>query len=867
MDKHVHPLLFAGVFALVQFTGSLALAADDLYITEYIEGSSNNKALEFYNDTGASIDLTPYVVEFYFNGNPTSTNMVDLAGTVADQEVFVLAQSLANATILAAADQVNGGSWFNGDDAVVLRNSGVIVDVIGQVGFDPGSQWGTGDTSTQNNTLRRLETVTGGDTNDSDIFDPSLEWVGFPQDNADGLGFYPGTGGGGPQTLAICEIQGAGHLSPFDGQSVQSTGIVVASDFLGYYLQSAGSCDGDDNTSDGIFVFTNGGHTVSVGDELMVSGTVSEFIPGGASSNNLSITEIVGPTEVLLSAGNALPAPALIGAGGRTPPAQIIDNDNFTVFDPAEDGIDFYETFEGMRVTAVAARAVSATSRFNEIYAVVDDGVDATRLNARGGITIAPDDFNPERVQIQFDDDLTPGFVEQVNTGDFLGDVIGVVSYSFGNTEILVTEPFVSMPGNLTAQSSSLTSDGEHLTIASYNVLNLDPKVEDPALTEDGLDDVDDDVGDGRFDAIAAHIVNNLNAPDIVALQEVQDSDGAELTGVTDSALTLSTLTDAIATAGVADYVGFDLPPMDLTDGGQPGGNIRVAYLYRSSRVAPIAGSTLRLLDPDLSNGNAFEASRKPLAVDFMFNGQPVALVNVHFSSKGGSSPLFGALQPPVNGRVDLREDQAEVVNEYVTARLDTGVPVVVLGDMNEFFFEAPLAALKGDPAVLSNLTETLSDLERYTFVFDGNSQALDHALVSDDLAGDAQYEVVHVNSEFAGLATRASDHDPMLVRLAFIDGDGDGVTDTADNCLGNANPTQQDDDADGFGNLCDGDFNNDCTVNFLDLAEMKTGFFMPGETDMDGNGTTDFTDLAIFKSVFLMAPGPSGVPNVCDAL
>ncbi len=865
MNKHVHSWRHASAFVLALLTGSVAWAADELYITEYIEGSSNNKALEFYNNTGSSIDLTPYTVEFYFNGNPVSTGMVDLVGAIADGEVFVLAQSAANAAILAVADQVNGGSWFNGDDAVVLRNNGAIVDVIGQVGFDPGSQWGAGDTSTQNNTLRRLETVTDGDTDDTDVFDPALEWVGFAQDNSDGLGFYPGTGGGGPMALAICEIQGAGHISAFDGQSVETTGIVVASDFLGYYLQSATSCDADEDTSDGIFVFTNGGHSVSVGDELMVSGTVSEFIPGGASSNNLSITEIVGPTAVVVSSGNALPAPALIGAGGRTPPVQVIDNDNFAVFDPAEDGIDFYESFEGMRVTLVAARAVSATSRFNGIYTVVDDGVAATRVNPRGGITIAADDFNPERVQIQFDDDLTPGFVEQVSVGDFLGDVTGVMSYSFGNPEVLVTEPFVPMPGNLTAQTTSLSADGEHLTIASYNVLNLDPKVEDPALTEDGLDDVDDDVGDGRFDAIAAQIVNNLNAPDIVALQEVQDSDGAELTGVTDSALTLSTLTDALAAAGVSDYVGFDLPPVNLTDGGQPGGNIRVAYLYRSTRVLPVPGSTVRLMDDDLSDGDAFEATRKPLAADFMFNGQTIALVNMHSSSKSGSSPLFGALQPPVNGRVDLREAQSEIVNAYVDTRFAEEVPVVVLGDMNEFFFEAPLAALKGEPAVLSNLTEALSDLERYTFAFDGNSQALDHVLVSNDLTADAQYEVVHVNSEFPSVSSRASDHDPLVVRLAFEDADGDGVTDSLDNCLGSANVTQQDDDADGIGNLCDGDFNNDCAVNFLDLAEMKAGFFMPGETDMDSSGNTDFTDLAIFKSVFLLPPGPSGVPNICE--
>jgi predicted extracellular nuclease len=154
----------------------------DLFFSEYIEGSSNNKALELYNGTGAPIDLAAggYNVQMFFNGNPAAGLTINLVGTVANGDVFVLAQSSANATILAQADQTNGAGWFNGDDAVVLRRGDAVIDAIGQAGFDPGTEWGTGLVSTADNTLRRLPAVCAGDVNPSDVFDPAATWEGLP---------------------------------------------------------------------------------------------------------------------------------------------------------------------------------------------------------------------------------------------------------------------------------------------------------------------------------------------------------------------------------------------------------------------------------------------------------------------------------------------------------------------------------------------------------------------------------------------------------------------------------------------------------------------------------------------------------------
>ena len=173
-----------------------AAAPTELFFSEYIEGSSNNKALEIYNGTGAAIDLAAggYNVQMFFNGSATAGLTINLTGTVAAGDVYVLAQAAPNATILAQADQTNGvrlvqrrrrGRAAQGHD----RRS----TSIGQIGFDPGTEWGTGLVSTADNTLRRKATVCAGDPNGSDAFDPAVEWDGFATDTFGGLGAHTAT--------------------------------------------------------------------------------------------------------------------------------------------------------------------------------------------------------------------------------------------------------------------------------------------------------------------------------------------------------------------------------------------------------------------------------------------------------------------------------------------------------------------------------------------------------------------------------------------------------------------------------------------------------------------------------------------------
>lgn len=156
----------------------------ELFISEYIEGSSNNKCIEIFNRTGTNVNLATgnYQLLLYFNGSVTPGQTINLIGTVPNDDVFVICHSQAGANFLALSDQTSGGLQFNGDDAVALVKNGSIIDVIGQIGFDPGTMWGTGLSSTMDNTIIRKPAVYQGDINGNDAFDPSLEWDGFPND-------------------------------------------------------------------------------------------------------------------------------------------------------------------------------------------------------------------------------------------------------------------------------------------------------------------------------------------------------------------------------------------------------------------------------------------------------------------------------------------------------------------------------------------------------------------------------------------------------------------------------------------------------------------------------------------------------------
>ncbi|HYI65339.1 MAG TPA: ExeM/NucH family extracellular endonuclease [Candidatus Limnocylindrales bacterium] len=206
-------------------------APTELFFSEYIEGTSNNKALEIYNGTGVPINLgtSGYSVQMFFNGSPTAGLTISLTGTVASGDVYVLAHLSANATIQAQADQTNGSGWFNGNDAVALRHGTTLIDVIGQIGFDPGSQWGTGLASTADNTLRRHAAIEAGDPNGSDAFLPGAEWDGYATDTFNALGAHPGEPDSAPSVAGTLPAGGAVDVQKDDDISITFSEAVAVS--------------------------------------------------------------------------------------------------------------------------------------------------------------------------------------------------------------------------------------------------------------------------------------------------------------------------------------------------------------------------------------------------------------------------------------------------------------------------------------------------------------------------------------------------------------------------------------------------------------------------------------------------------------
>lgn len=178
--------------AFTSSTSEVFRQAAGVFFSEYVEGNSNNKALEIYNGSNTQLIMNGWAVEVYFNGNTTPTTTINLlTQTIPPRDVFVMADNDAIQAILDRADFTWGQSSFNGNDAILLRDGeDAIVDVIGQIGFDPGAAgWGT-TIKTTDTTLRRKPSVLLGDTSPDDAFDPALEWEALPIDTFDGLGAH-----------------------------------------------------------------------------------------------------------------------------------------------------------------------------------------------------------------------------------------------------------------------------------------------------------------------------------------------------------------------------------------------------------------------------------------------------------------------------------------------------------------------------------------------------------------------------------------------------------------------------------------------------------------------------------------------------
>lgn len=566
----------------------------------------------------------------------------------------------------------------------------------------------------------------------------------------------------GETGLKIHDIQGQSHTSPYkDKNVVDVPGVVTyVVDGSNFYMQDPNP-DENANTSEGILVYKPS-HGVSVGDHVTVSGLVKEWVLDGYAEKletDLAMTEINAQTGKLtkVSSGNELPAPIVIGKDA-IPPTSVIDNDKFGTFDPEEDGIDFYESLEGMLVS-IDNPTVTGPQKYGEVP-IITGQVEGKSYTKEGIPLLTKENQNPEKMLLQLDDRT---FVTKAGDS-FAGTVTGVVSYTFSNYKIL--SKAADLPKLLererTNEVTTIQQEEDKLTIASYNIENF--------VASDTV----------KRDKLAKSMVENLDSPDIIGLVEVLDDSGETNNGVVKADANYKALSDAIKGFGGPTYAWTEIAPVDGKDGGVPGGNIRVGYLYNPERVtlneAPMGNATSAVsyengsltLNPgriDPTNA-AFNSSRKPLAAEFTFQGEEVIVINNHFNSKGGDEPLFGKNQPPYLESEAQRMQIAAIVHNFAAdiQQKNEDANVVILGDLNDFEFSAPLAALKGN--ILTNLVETLPASERYTYNYQGNAQVLDHILVSNNLAEAAKLDIVNFNSPYMEEHGRASDHDALVAQL-----------------------------------------------------------------------------------------------------
>ncbi|MFD4597636.1 endonuclease/exonuclease/phosphatase family protein [Streptomyces sp. NPDC058464] len=572
--------------------------------------------------------------------------------------------------------------------------------------------------------------------------------------------------------LRIHDIQGSTRTSPYAGQKVTDvpgivTGTRTYGSSRGFWLQDP-TPDANPATSEGVFVFTSSTPKVAVGDSVTVTGTVSEYVPGGASTGNQSLTEITKPTITTVSTGNAVPAPVVIDKksvpSAYTPTGDTAASNsiNGLTLQPKKYALDYYESLEGMNVQVKDARVVTATDPYAELWVTVKPH--ENRTNRGGSLYRSYRDQNTGRLQIQSLGSTADFPV--ANVGDTLtGATTGPMDYNqYGGYTLVASSLGTLKSGGLQRETTKKQSHGE-LAVATYNVENLDPS-------------------DGTFAAHAAAIVNNLQSPDIVSLEEIQDNNGATDDGTVAADVTVNKLIDAIVAAGGPKYQWRSINPVNDQDGGEPGGNIRQVFLFNPERVSFVdraGGDSTTAVGVTKVNGkaqltaspgrvdpanSAWTTSRKPLAGEFVFQGKTVFVIANHLNSKGGDQGLTSQYQPVVRSSETQRHAQATLVNAFVKNILavQKDAEVIALGDMNDFDFSGTTKILEKGGALWSAI-QSLPTKERYTYDYQGNEQVLDQILISKQIRskGDFAYDSVHINSEFHD---QISDHDPQVLRF-----------------------------------------------------------------------------------------------------
>ena len=361
-----------------------------------------------------------------------------------------------------------------------------------------------------------------------------------------------------------------------------------------------------------------------------------------------------------------------------------------------------------------------------------------------------------------------------VSPGTSLGDLVGILTYSNGRYIVQLETTIVRAEVEQSEQDTVPAASDDQLTLATYNLKNLDPKVEEherPSnLTEEQFRGfrATDDIGDGRFREIATQIVNHLSSPDIIALQEVQDNDGTEVTLEADARETLRVLLDAIEGAGGPKYDAVAVPPPVVHgDGGQPGGNIQNAFLVRSDRGIEVIEHN-RLFD-DADAYPEFQRGRKPLRMRVSYDGTTIEIVNVHLKSKLGDQGLYTNHENPMPQSENQRLAQVASILDFLASSVEhSKTPIVVLGDFNDYASSRSVQEFVNAPQQFQIAEDHRGIGHTFSHEFGGIRSAIDYILVSK--SEKLQTGLKHYVQGNVDNLSSPSDHNPVWMSLSKED-------------------------------------------------------------------------------------------------
>ncbi len=771
-------------------------STDGLVISEYVEGSSFNKAIEIYNGTGAPVSLSGLEFRLYSNAN-TSPNATYTfpAIDLADGDVFVVTHPDFNDdegfTLGGDVDAVSLAVNFNGNDAFE------IVDAGGNV-IDSFKQAGAAINNAANVTLRRNEFTR--DTDITDPYDITAQWDVFGQNDVSDLGLPPGGDGGGgdpdPTCLTadedltlISEIQGSGadpdarFDSPLDGQTVTIRAVVTLADndLRGYFVQEEpADQDADPLSSEGLFVFQSAGQLPVEGDTVELTDQVTAFF--GLTQLSFPDTEICDVDPVTIE-----PTPLTLPLdrpGREALESMLVTNAQdlqvtglFTAYRFGELGL------------ALDGPLPQATSVFapDDPAAAALEAENLTRELKVNDRDEAFSQFNPYPWEL-FDEDLSAGDTMPA------GRLVGALGYSFGEFKVEPLDNEVGDPGDRiffpetddTVPRPTEPSLADGNDVAAFNVLNYFNTFGDSAVLRGATNQEDFDVQKAKL----VDAINRLYAS-IVGLMEIEndyedfyDDDPATVPSV----VTLVEVLNAAAGSGKWAYI--QPPESILTSEGLGGGGlgpdaIATGIIYQPAKAKPVLKATTFDIDALLSGDE--DNNRWPLAQAFDIDDNRVTVVVNHFKSKGSTctdtaGPGFGLGDDAfssLTGNCDLtRRYAANRLVEWVEAR---GNPVfanrktLLVGDFNAYEEEAPIEILVDAGYV--DLVQELGD-DAFTFKFSGRYGRLDYVFASSKLSkkvSDAEvWQInsiaptgyIYFNDPIDESAHGSSDHDPVVVSL-----------------------------------------------------------------------------------------------------